>query len=184
MSDLTKTLVVADNGRAAFVDMLRTDRSDYYATVEAAFLKAAKCRKDYVKWITLYADQKAYDIPYTSALAGPDGMVFSLIVFPTTTGPQLQAARDKLRREQDVVSIHNVFIEEIIPFQMPARPCYKLQIRGHHGWGDLKTSIDDGPYELELFPNWEEAERERKQFPNPSEYRVVTDDVPSDHDFY
>ncbi len=184
MSDVTKTLLVADNGRAAYVSMMRTDHFEYYATVEAAFLKAAKCRNDYVKWITLYADQVACGVPYTSSLAGPQGMDFTLIATPSTTTAQLVGAKSKLRNTQDVVQIHVVRIKEFISFEMPPRPCYKLQTRGPQGWGDLKTSIDDGPYELELFPNWDAAERERKQFPNPSEYRVVTDDALSDHDFY
>lgn len=60
---------------------------------------------------------------------------------------------------------------------------------GANGWGDVKSSTDGGPYEVDLFSSKEDAENEIKDLcelneDDSSNYRVVTEDTPQDIDFY
>jgi hypothetical protein len=186
ITDRTHDVILAlPNGLAARVTMRRSDPSEYYLAVETALIRSTRSETDaYVRWFTLYEDQQIRGIPYTSALAGPDGMDFTLIVFPDMPEETVRLAKAQLRREQDVVQLRVVRIKAWLDFKLPPRPLYKLQQRGAVGWGDLKASINDGPYAVELFTSWSEAETERQQNPDPETIRVVTAETAADHDFY
>lgn len=68
---------------------------------------------------------------------------------------------------------------------------YKIQMRGVAGWGDLKTSEDDGEtYYVESFKTKEEAQEEINSIvegleeADHSDYRVVNFITPEDETFY
>jgi hypothetical protein len=64
---------------------------------------------------------------------------------------------------------------------------YKIQIPSMFGWADQKVSIDDSPYEVELFDTEEEAQEEADILEaelDDYEYRIVTEDVLADEDIY
>ena len=66
---------------------------------------------------------------------------------------------------------------------------FKIQMAGANGWGDVKSSIDDGPYEVDLFSSKKDAKTEIKDLSSIDEddisnYRIVTKETPQDIDFY
>jgi len=67
---------------------------------------------------------------------------------------------------------------------------FKIQMKGVSGWGDLKTSYDDGlNYVTETYITEQEAQNEINDIvegteENKSDYRVVDFNVPADENFY
>lgn len=62
---------------------------------------------------------------------------------------------------------------------------WKLQQRGVHGWGDIKVSVDDGPYLPDHYATRAEAEEEARLVGElGDDTRVVPVSTPSDEDFY
>jgi hypothetical protein len=66
---------------------------------------------------------------------------------------------------------------------------FKIQMAGANGWGDVKSSYDGGPYEVDLFSSKKDAKTEIKDLSEHyaddiSNYRIVTKETPSDIDFY
>jgi hypothetical protein len=67
---------------------------------------------------------------------------------------------------------------------------YKIQTKSAFGWSDLKSSIDDGPYEVEVFESFDQANNELKNFcsafqiQDKSQYRIVNADQEQDVDLY
>jgi len=62
---------------------------------------------------------------------------------------------------------------------------FKIQVLGCVGWGDLKSSVDGGPYVVDLYPTAEEALAEVDEMPGGrDEHRVVPEDTPEEEDVY
>jgi len=68
---------------------------------------------------------------------------------------------------------------------------WKIQIPNAYGeWGDLKVSIDDAPYDVELFDSKEEAQEEIDTFvreladETQDGYRIVSEYVKPECDHY
>jgi hypothetical protein len=66
---------------------------------------------------------------------------------------------------------------------------YKIQTQATFGWADLKCSIDGGPYEVELFDNFQAAKNEIKDLVDScggdtGDYRVVLSTEPAEGDLY
>ncbi len=62
---------------------------------------------------------------------------------------------------------------------------WKIQTRSVNGWADLMVSSDNGAtYNPELYATKKEAEAERREFPNPREYRVVKASTRQDDNLY
>ena len=67
---------------------------------------------------------------------------------------------------------------------------FKIQMKGVSGWGDLKTSYDDGlNYVTETYITEKEAQNEINDIvdgteENKSDYRVVDFNTPADENFY
>lgn len=62
---------------------------------------------------------------------------------------------------------------------------WKIQTRSVNGWADLMASTDNGAtYHPDLYRTKKEAMAERRDMPNPREYRVVKASAPSDDNLY
>jgi hypothetical protein len=69
---------------------------------------------------------------------------------------------------------------------------YKIQTGSVNGWGDVKSSTDGGPYELDVYNTWEEAQAEIDSCQpgefnedyEPSDYRIVPLHVEQQDDLY
>jgi hypothetical protein len=73
----------------------------------------------WIDCIQLYPDYIAEGVRYTWHLAGPDGARFWLIKMPDTTAEQIERAKAKLRRDQDVVRIDVIRIKKMVEFTLP-----------------------------------------------------------------
>jgi len=61
---------------------------------------------------------------------------------------------------------------------------FKVQIPSINGWADLKSSVDGGPYEVELYDSEGAALSEVRDELKPGEFRIVPSHTPADDDLY
>lgn len=111
-------------GVAAYVEMERGDSSEYYGAVQNAFQAAAGRAHDkfaFVAMIRMDNPETVCGVPYSWGLASADGAWFELLASPDTNPVRIAQAKEKLRRDQDVVSLSVRRIERLIDFTQPAR---------------------------------------------------------------
>lgn len=112
------------NGRAAFVEMLRGDSSEYYGTVQNAFRDICGGQQDrfaYVSMTRMDDIETANGVPFTWELAGSQGAAFELLALPGITPQQIADAKSALRRSRDVVRTSVRHVKELVAFEQPAR---------------------------------------------------------------
>ena len=110
------------DGKAAIVDIPTNYRSDDWGAAIDRF--AAACGKRdpedaIVHCSTLYEDQKLFGIYYSWGLAGPSGAWFVIHQFPEDSPLNVEQCRNKLRRDQDVVTMHVRKVKEWVAFDLP-----------------------------------------------------------------
>ena len=118
--------------KGALIEMPVGASSDYYGKVQREFALLAGADKDakegfrdFAEMRSLYPDQVAEGVYYHEELAGSSGSSFQLFKLPNVTPEQLDKAKAKLCRERDVVRLHVVRIDEILPYAMPSHPMAK-----------------------------------------------------------
>lgn len=109
------------NGKGAIVDIPHGYTSEQWGKAQDAFVSA--CGRDpktgWVDCIHLYSDCVAEGVGYDWELAGPGGASFRLHRMPNHTPEQIEKAKAKLRRDQDVVRMMVLRIKELIDFDLP-----------------------------------------------------------------
>jgi hypothetical protein len=68
--------------------------------------------------------------------------------------------------------------------EKPARTKFKVQIPSANGWADLKSSINGGPYEVELYDSERAALDDVSDELHADGFRIVFADTPANDDLY
>jgi len=111
---MTKYLIHC-NGKGRFVDIEPQETTaDQYGEMQERFADEAGKPDDYASMIRLWPDQVCYGVFYSWGLAGPGGAWFDLIAMPDTMPGQIAAAKARIRRTRDVVSMSVTRIKELI----------------------------------------------------------------------
>lgn len=109
------------SGIGAIIEMPRDKPSEYWGEVQDSFI--SRCGYDpTVTWcdmVRLYPDHVIEGVTYDWELAGPAGASYRLHRMPDHTQEQIDAAKAKIRRDQDVVRMSVLRIKKLIEFKLP-----------------------------------------------------------------
>ena len=111
--------IIHANGNGAEIDIPAGTTSDEYGQFHEAF--AAKYAAPGVTYASLVKrewDQVIGGVFYDWGLAGPDGAWFEVFQWAENSKEEVQAAVNKLRRDQDVVRLHVTKLRRVA-FEIP-----------------------------------------------------------------
>jgi len=112
--------IITHNGRGRIVEVPPNTSADKYGRIQEAFATEARDGAPpadvYDKHATMF-DLAPWcvseGIPYHEELAGPDGMSYLLFTTPDTDREQVTRAKDKIRRDHDVMHLREMRLQMI-----------------------------------------------------------------------
>ena len=103
-------------GRIVTIEPSQTS-SEEYGNIQRNFLAdagGAKQEWDWPDMITLYPHARVGNVFYDEELAGSSGASFRILAMPTDSAEDIELAKQKLRRDRDVVRMSIIHVTAFI----------------------------------------------------------------------
>ena len=111
-----KHLFVA-NKKGLIIDHPKSASAEDYDVMRQLFIREAGIRdkETYVRGYTMPHLEYAGNVPYAWGLASAEGAWFDVLHMPYNSNEEVKEARNRIRRESDVVKMETTTVETLLP---------------------------------------------------------------------